>query len=360
MLGSFWHISFFSYQVFYDKVTKKYYLNSGNKSFTITNKITLSVEEAGNKADIQKTVDVIFNKPMTEITGNLPERTGYTFLGHYDGTGDNAKKYYNSDGKSDVTWDKTGRNFTLYAHWQENACLAKGTMITMADGTREPIENLYEGDLIRIFDHKTGEVSSAKIMDYWQYEDKKSGLITLHFTNDIDVSIVSAHSFYNKEENKYVLLKKENIEDYIGKHFYNVDDGSWEVLLGATYSNEKVDTFFIATEGQYNAVAEGMLNVEDGIYFVLRNTFDFDEDMKVDENEMANDIQRYGLFDKSDFEYLTDEAFEKYGSAYLKVAIGKGIITYELLDVIREVCVSYESDNIVDEFVSENVQHSAK
>ena len=240
------------------------------------------------------------------------------------------------------------------------SCLAAGTMITMADGSKEPIENLFEGDSIRVFDHKTGKVSSAKIMDYWQYEEKKSGLITLHFTNDIDVNIVSAHCFYNKEENRYILLKASNIDKYIGKNFYNVDNGSWETLLSATYSNEKVDTFFIATEGEFNAVAEGMLNVEDGLYYVLRNTYDFDEDMKVDKIKKANDIKRYGLFERSDFEYLTEDAFEKYGIANLKVALGKGVVTRDILDIIREECMTYESENIIEEYVPENIQHSVR
>lgn len=247
------------------------------------------------------------------------------------------------------------------AHTINNGeCLAKGTMITMADGSREPIENLNIGDLVRVFNHDTGEVSNAKVMDYWQYEKKKSGSIILHFTNNINVNIVTAHSFYNKEENKYVLLDAFSINKYIGKHFYNVDSDSWEKLLSATYSDEKVDAFFMATEGQFNTVAEGMLNVEDDVYFVLRNTFDFDKNMKVDEVKKANDILRYGLFKNSDFEYLTEEAFERYDAAYLKVALGKGIITEDYLDILRADSITYESNNIVEEFIPENIQHSVK
>ena len=345
---------------FYDKVNDMYYLSFGANSFIEpTYQITLSAAGADNSGEIQKNVDVKFNEPMTEITGTLPLLSGHTFLGYYDGLGDSAKKYYNSDGTSAAVWDKT-ENAILYAKWDPAACLAKGTMITMADGSRKPIENLYEGDLIRVFDHNTGKVSSAKIMDYWKYEEKKSGLITLHFTNDIDVNIVYAHCFYNKEENRYILLKASNIDKYIGKNFYNVDNGSWETLLSATYSNEKVDTFFIATEGEFNAVAEGMLNVEDGLYYVLRNTYDFDEDMKVDEIKKANDIKRYGLFERSDFEYLTEDAFEKYGIANLKVALGKGVVTRDILDIIREECMTYESENIIEEYVPENIQHSVR
>ena len=263
---------------------------------------------------------------------------------------DTVTIYCNADPNKSITFNiKSGAE-----------CLAAGTMITMADGSKKAIESLYEGDLIRVFDHNTGKVSSAKIMDYWQYEEKKRGLITLHFTNDIDVNIVDSHCFYNKEENKYILLRSSNIDNYVGKHFYNVDNDSWETLLGATYSDEKVDTFFIATEGQFDCVAEGMLSVEDGVYYALRNTFDFDNNMKIDEMKKANDIECYGLFDSTDFEYLTKEAFERYGAANLKVALGKGIITEEFLDIIKAESITYESENIVEEYIPENVQHSVR
>ena len=281
-----------------------------------------------------------------------------------DSTGEHNFVGWYKEGECINEWDfekdTITADTTIYAKWEPPACLARGTMITMADGSKKAIEDLYEGDLIRVFNHNTGEVSSAKIMDYWQYEEKKSGLITLHFTNDIDVNIVTGHSFYNKEENKYVLLNTCNVNEYIGKHFYNVDNNSWETLLSATYSDEKVDTFFIATEGQFNTVAEGMLNVEDGIYYVLRNTFDFDNNMKIDEMKKANDIECYGLFDGTDFEYLTKEAFKKYGFANLKVALGKGIITDEFLDILKAESITYESENIVEEYIPENVQHSVR
>lgn len=310
---------------------------------------TVTFDMQGHGEKIQPYSNVPFDSKISKP--DYPSEEESDFLGWYKGT-DFIEKW-------DFDKDTVTSNITLYAGWKE-ACLAKGTLITMADGLRKPIEDLYEGDLIRVFDHNTGKVSSAKIMDYWQYEEKKSGLITLHFTNDIDVNIVDSHCFYNKEENKYILLRSSNIDNYVGKHFYNVDNDSWETLLGATYSDEKVDTFFIATEGQFDCVAEGMLNVEDGIYYVLRNTFDFDENMKVDQIKKASDIQRFGLYERNDFEYLTEDAFEKYGFANLKVALGKGIITEEFLDILKAESITYESENIVEEYIPENVQHSAR
>ena len=242
----------------------------------------------------------------------------------------------------------------------EPACLAKGTMITMVDGSRRAIETLQEGDLIRVFDHDLGKVSSARIMDYWQYEEPKSGLMILHFTNDIDVRIVTGHAFYNKEANNYVFINKDTVNSYIGKEFYNVDSDSWETLTGVTYSDEKVNTFFIATEEHYDCVAEGMLNVEDGIYHIIRSTFDFDKNMRVNKLKKYLDTMRYGLYSYEDFDFIIKEGFDLYKVAYLKVAVGKGIINEEDIELMRAVLPTYESDYVKEEYVPENVQHSAK
>ena len=319
------------------------------KRYTITYKDNGNNDFSGTHDEGYPTIHVY----GTETVLKSASKDLYSFVGWF------INSDCSGDPISSIEPESYTQDITLYAKW-EQACLAKGTLITMADGSKELIENINRGDLVRVFDHDAGKVSSAKVMDYWQYEEKKSGLITLHFTNDIDVNIVTAHGFFNKEENRYVVLNAGNIDSYIGKHFYNVDNDSWETLLGATYSDEKVDTFFIATEGQLVTVAEGMLNIEDGLYTVLRNIYEFDENLMVDETKKAKDIQRYGLYENSDFEYLTKEAFEEYGAANLKVALGKGMITEDFLDEIREEALSYESDNIVEEYIPENIQHSVR
>ena len=53
---------------------------------------------------------------MPKIT--VPTRTGYTFQGYFDATS-GGTKYYNADGTSARTWNKTA-NTTLYARWTAN------------------------------------------------------------------------------------------------------------------------------------------------------------------------------------------------------------------------------------------------
>lgn len=52
----------------------------------------------------------------SSFTLTVPTRSGYTFLGWYDGFGGTGKKYTDSNGRSVINWDKTS-NVTLYPKW---------------------------------------------------------------------------------------------------------------------------------------------------------------------------------------------------------------------------------------------------
>ncbi|MDO5440103.1 MAG: InlB B-repeat-containing protein [Erysipelotrichaceae bacterium] len=296
----------------------------------------------------RKTIDnMLVTTPQVVATAD-----GHEFLGWY--------KEASCENQWNFLTDKPTSDITLYANWNPPACLAAGTMITMADGSRKPVETLQEGDDIRIFDHNTGKLSHAKIMDYWQYEEPVTGLMTLHFTNDIDVNIVTAHSFYNKQENKYITINRENINDYIGQQFYNADNDSWETLLGVNYSSKPVDTFFIATEDQFDCIAEGMLTMEDGIYTLVSNIFDYDSNMKVNVVKKYIDIIKYGVFTPEDIPAIKENAIKAYKLQYIKVAIGKGIITEDIWNIMVKEMISYESDNVNEEYIPSEQKHSAK
>ena len=63
----------------------------------------------------------------------------------------------------------------------------------------------------------------------------------------------------------------------------------------------------------------------------LFNIFEYDETMKYDEEKMQADIEKYGLYTYEDFkDYVSYEIYEAVTSAkYFKVAVGKGMITFE-------------------------------
>lgn len=210
---------------------------------------------------------------------------------------------------------------------KEEECFAAGTPITMADGSRKPIETLKIGDLVRVFDHENGEVSTAKLFDLWKYPEKHSDAVTLHFSNEIDITVVYGHSFFDKAANKYVAVTKDNVNFYVGHEFYNVDDGRWEKLIGYDFLDGAVDTYVITSEKHLNCVANGMLTNEDGLYTTLTNVFEYGDGLKIDAEKKANDLERYGLFGYEELQYVSREVYDILNLQYLNVAFGKGMIT---------------------------------
>ena len=79
------------------------------------------------------------------------------------------------------------------------------------------------------------------------------------------------------------------------------------------------------------------------------NPFDVNEDMKYDEEKMAEDIAEYGVYTYEDFAHvLTYEQFVALGMANFKVSVAKGYVTYEGLIYLIEVFINNEDMNVKD------------
>ena len=93
-------------------------------------------------------------------------------------------------------------------------------------------------------------------------------------------------------------------------------------------TNEYIKIFNPASVWHINLIANDMLTLSAGMV----NLFEYDENMKYDEALMAEDIEKYGLYTYEDFdEYVSIEVFNAFPFKYYKVAIGKGLYTYEQL-----------------------------
>ncbi|GBF75543.1 hypothetical protein PA598K_03960 [Paenibacillus sp. 598K] len=93
--------------------------STGNRSYTATWTALTSIvtlDDNGGSGG-SGSVTTTYDQPMPAAT--TPSRDGYTFLGYYDQTSNDATKYYNDDMSSAKDWDKTDESVTLYAVWTE-------------------------------------------------------------------------------------------------------------------------------------------------------------------------------------------------------------------------------------------------
>ncbi len=221
-------------------------------------------------------------------------------------------------------------------------CYAKGTLITMADGSQVPVEQLKSGDSVLVFNHETGELDVAPIAYIFYDGQKEYDVIRLDFGDKAKVEVLFGHSFFDTDLKKYVLINTDTVKEYVGHNFYYVslENGEYKksiaTLTGYETYQKGTECFAVLSARHINCVANGLLNILDdgnkpsGLLECFTNVFELDDDYKFDREKMAADIEKYGLFTYDDWkEYVTEEQFYAFNGAYLKVAIGKGLITAE-------------------------------
>ena len=213
-----------------------------------------------------------------------------------------------------------------------DTCFAKGSLITMPDGSQERIENLKNGDEILVFDHMTGCLTSSPIVVYFHSGLANYEILNVIFDNGHNVEIISSHCFLEKESLKYISISINNIDEYIGHLFYYIDnDGKIQETALIDYESYVLETesYSIYTYQTFNHFVNGMLAYADD-YDGLVNYFDLTPELNYDIESMEHDIEVYGVYDYSYWsDYISEELFNAFNAQYLTVAIGKGLITEE-------------------------------
>lgn len=310
------------------------YSQSVDSDFTMVN--TNDIDSAYSKGYITKSqydklkdkynkglVNAITSASVFYANGSqLDEKTAQAAMDELNGTGwltDENKKKLQS----------------LYddAYKDDGGCFAKGTLITVADGTQIPVENLKEGDNIIVFNHTTGDIDVAPISYIFHDGHKEYEVLTLRFGDVTSVDVLFEHGFFDTDSKRYVLINAENAKEYIGHRFYHATclNGAYEkkivTLTDYSVHREETECYSVLTAAHINHIANGMLAVTDDIKGIY-NIFDLDDDYKYDAAKMAADIEQYGLFSYDEWsDYATAEQFAAFNGAYLKVAIGKGLVT---------------------------------
>lgn len=217
----------------------------------------------------------------------------------------------------------------------EGGCYAKGTLITIADGTQKAVEDIKVGDSVLVFNHLTGELDVSPISYVFHDGEKEYEVLKLRFGDAADVEVLFEHGFFDVDSKEYVLINPENAKNFVGHRFYRVTakNGAYDkeivTLIDYEVYTSQTECYAVVAAGHINSFANGMLSVTDDIKG-LYNIFALDEDMKYDAQKMEEDIQKYGLFSYEDWkDFVSEEEFVAFNGAFLKVSIGKGLVTQD-------------------------------
>ncbi len=217
-------------------------------------------------------------------------------------------------------------------------CVAPGTLITLADGSQKQVEHLTGSEMLLVWNLYTGTFDVAPILFIDSESSSLREVIYLYFSDGTEVKVIFEHAFWDFDLNEYVFLRND-ASKYIG-HWYNkqVTDelgnmGWLKVQLMDVVIKEEVTTSWSpVTYGHLCYYVNGMLSMP-GATEGLINIFEVNnETLKINEELMQYDIETYGLYTYEEFAEIypiTKEIFEAFGGQYLKISMGKGLITLE-------------------------------
>lgn len=214
-------------------------------------------------------------------------------------------------------------------------------MITLADGSQKAIEDVVPTDRLKIWDFFTGsydEQAISLLVDHGQDNYEVTNLI---FDDGTTLRLIADHGVFDYDENRFVYFDPEHNTEYIGHRFVKDDgNGGYNVvtLTDAYVTEEFTNAYSITSAYTSNAFASGLLTVAPPEDFY--NWIEMDGKLHYDVEQFYADVQTYGLYTYEDFApYVTEEQFEVWNGAYLKVAVEKGYFTF---DYIIELIERYQ------------------
>ena len=274
------------------------------------------------------------NNPTFNTGFPDPYRDGYRFDGWYTVGGDGNKVYYtNFSGIENGT--------VVYADWTKKSCVAEGTLVTLADGTQVAVEDLTGNEDLLVWNMLTGEYDSAPILFIDSDPSMTYEIIELTFSDGTEVKVIDEHAFFDMTLGEYVFLRSDAAQ-YIG-HYFNKQgaNGAWESvqLVSVDVYDEVTTAWSPVTYGYLCYYVNGMLSMP-GATEGFINIFDVDTTlMQYDTAQMEADIQTYGLYTYEEFNAvipLPELVFDAFCGQYLKVSVGKGLITLQEIAALLE------------------------
>ena len=225
-----------------------------------------------------------------------------------------------------------------------STCIAEGSMITMADGSKKAVEDVRRGDLVMAFDHVTGKVVYKEVALVGKTYAENYYKSVFVFDDGTELMAINEHGIFDLDLNQYVNIGHDNYQDYIGHRFVSVDSNGnvgVKYLVNVISTVESGYKYDVVTNETLTYVVEDTLSVSHEIVMIM-NSFAFGEDMTYDAESMQTDIEKYGLYTYEDFaEYCDRATFEKYNMAMMKVGVGKGIYTYEhIVYLLTEIALN--------------------
>ena len=230
------------------------------------------------------------------------------------------------------TFTMPASNVTISAS-SEKSCVTSDTLVTLADGTQKRIDQVTTDDMLLVWNFYEGKYDVVPAAIIFYHGEEEYDVVKLYFEDGTVVKVINNHGFYDVELNQFIFLDEKNADEYIGHKFVKVDGDSRTAvaLVGYEVVKEYTGCYSIQTAVHINFMVEGMFSLTIPPMEGWFDYFEIGDDMKYDEAKMQADIEAYGLYEYEVFaEYgVTYEQFIAFNGPYLKVLVGRGVVTFE-------------------------------
>jgi len=219
-------------------------------------------------------------------------------------------------------------------------CITPDTLITLADGSQKEVQYLTGDDMLLVWNLETGSYEEAPIAFVDFDDEAEFDVVNLYFSDGSEVGVIYEHGFFDMDMGKYVYINKFNAEDYIGHSFMkqaDIENNTWETVTldDVVIETKMSEAYSPVTNVHLCYFTDGVLSMPGGIEGLF-NIFEVDtQTMAYDAEKKAADIEKYGLFTYDDFaDIVSENTFNAFNGQYFKVAIGKGMLTWEDIEYL--------------------------
>lgn len=154
-----------------------------------------------------------------------------------------------------VSVSNCNSDLEIYISYEEGAsCFAKGTLVTLSDGTQIPIEDVTREDDLLVWNFDEGRFDTAKPL--WMSDGSIGTYNVLTFSDGTVLKTVADHRIFNAEAGKFTYVV--NGDAPIGTTVFN-DKGEELTLVSVEIVEEPVEWYNIITYYHMNLFAEGIL-----------------------------------------------------------------------------------------------------
>ena len=212
------------------------------------------------------------------------------------------------------------------------SCFATGTLITLADGTQKPIEQLDANDRILVWNFFTGNYDEQNIALLVDHGTEEHTVISLTFSDGSVLRLIGDHGLFDYDANRFVYLTAENADDYVGHRFVKANGNAIATveLTDVSVDVETIGAYSITSAITSDAFAAGLLTMAPPEEFY--NWIEMSDGMQYDIEALEADIATYGTYDYDVFaDYVTYEQYLAFNGAYLKIPVEKGIFSFEYI-----------------------------